>query len=118
MSPALPGIHNTDFVLGGNPGVYADAWQLFIQLFFRQTIQLGAGQCQIPGRVDAQLLCDRGGRNFVIPGDHDSADTGLPGLRHRVYGFRSGWIDHGDQPQKDEIRLLVQGEPAGVRKET
>jgi hypothetical protein len=50
----------------------------------------------------------------MIPGDHDGADSGLPGAGHCGLGLRARRVDHADQSGEDHFALDAFVDTAGI----
>ena len=101
----LPGINDTDFVLRRYPGIDRDPVQTLLQSGIIHGIEFGAGDGEVPFSEKTDPPGNRHGRDFVISGDHDRADTGAEGIQYSRAGFDPRRIHHGCHAEKGIVLL-------------
>ena len=76
-----------------------------VQLLIRHGVQLGPDQCDIPLPENANLLCDRRRRHFMVPRNHDRSDSRSLRICHSRRRLRARRVDHRHKSKKNVITL-------------
>ncbi|KAF5047442.1 hypothetical protein DSECCO2_460360 [anaerobic digester metagenome] len=79
--------------------------------------RLEVGSRQRPLTREAQILCDGGGGQGVVPRYHDDVDTGAPAEPDSLRRFRAWGIYDPGKPEEDQVFLDRLRRPGNVARE-
>ena len=107
---ALPRVHDAYFMLRRHARVHRDVRQNPIELRIVHLVELHASDGAIPLLEDADLARNGGGRDLMVPCDHDGTDASLLRIRNRLHRFRPRRVHHRREPDECEAVLVVERE--------
>lgn len=109
---ALQELHNLGLVGGLHTGEAAGSLAGLPLLSGGQVVKLAAGVGPAGHLLslgeDADAAADGDGRAFVVPGDHDDADAGLPTQLDGAHHLFAGWVQHAHAAHKGQVRLRAE----------
>jgi len=99
-APRLPGTHDTELVLGGDPCIDSNAGDALGEFLVIHTVELTPHDDRLPVLEDTQLTGDGVGRVGMITGDHHGAHASAIAALDRVEGLGPGWVLQANQSQE------------------
>ena len=90
-------------MLRGHAGEHREFFNVLFQHLLGHKIQLLAGNRQVSGAADVQLLGNGHGGDPVVPGNHPRPDPCLVAPLHRPPDLLPGRVRQAEQPQKGQL---------------
>ena len=100
LALALPRLDDADFVVRRYTGVNRDVFHFFVQLFVGHGVQLCSGNSAVVRLHNAKLFGNSRGCHHMVAGDHYRFNARLAADGNCLFGFRTGRVDHTNQPHQ------------------